>query len=176
MKITGPIEDRSLAWMVSAILAYVATLMLDLTAERAVQLGAALSGAGIAIASFVPAAYRNGVRTIAMITVITLGIGGCSASITRGENVYSLGMFQLQPSDEVQSAQHTVIGAEVEPLGAEGPKVKLGMITSKITRIPGYEAGTHHPNVVMETTVDQETGQAISDSVSVNALTSDAVP
>ena len=101
---------------------------------------------------------------------IGAGSSGCSLNLDFENNAYGFSLFKLDPGDEVQNAQNSTLGAVVEPTGPGGPNVKLGLVTSKQSRVPGFDPGTYVPNVVMETLIDQDTGAALGDSVIVNGL------
>lgn len=84
--------------------------------------------------------------------ILLLGLlAGCTATTKDA----SVSFMQLAPGEDVQMATTTVVGIEAQPLGVDGPTLRLGYVRNQRSRVPAFEApGTRLPNVRMSTKVE----------------------
>jgi hypothetical protein len=76
----------------------------------------------------------------------------------------------LAPGDDVQSRTSTLIGTELQPIGPEGPSIRLGYVRHQGSRVPAFEDATVVPNVLVETNVQAEDGAMIGERLKVGDL------
>lgn len=94
----------------------------------------------------------NAISVVAVGIIIAVLISlltGCT--MTRGDATLSL--LQLGPGDDVQSSTTTVVGLEAQPLGSDGPTVRMGYVRSQRSRVPAFDQPAAIPSVKIDTKV-----------------------